>query len=148
MRSSNLLRSTAMNASFTPMPPATTASIAAADPSGPSIVKPRADGGETTAFKVLGFLSFSHFLNDMIQSLILAIYPLLKGEFSLSFVQIGLITLTYQITASLLQPLIGLYTDKHPQPRSLSSCTHEVGDGVGLQRAQREGESTMTQTSG
>jgi len=120
MRSSNLLRSTAMNASVTPMPPATTASIAAADPSGPSIVKPRADGGETTAFKVLGFLSFSHFLNDMIQSLILAIYPLLKGEFSLSFVQIGLITLTYQITASLLQPLIGLYTDKHPQPRSLS----------------------------
>jgi FSR family fosmidomycin resistance protein-like MFS transporter len=77
-----------------------------------------ADGG--TAYKVLGALSFSHFLNDMIQSLILAIYPLLKGEFSLSFTQIGLITLTYQITASLLQPLIGLYTDRHPQPRSLS----------------------------
>lgn len=120
MRSSNLFRSTAMNASVTPMPPATTASIAAAEPTGPSLVKPRAEGGETTAFKVLGFLSFSHFLNDMIQSLILAIYPLLKGEFSLSFAQIGLITLTYQITASLLQPLIGLYTDKHPQPRSLS----------------------------
>ena len=75
---------------------------------------------ERTAFRVLGALSFSHFLNDMIQSLILAIYPLLKGEFSLSFVQIGLITLTYQITASLLQPVIGYYTDKHPQPRSLS----------------------------
>ena len=78
------------------------------------------DAKEGTAFRVLGFLSFSHFLNDMIQSLILAIYPLLKGEFSLSFAQIGLITLTYQITASLLQPLIGLYTDRHPQPRSLS----------------------------
>jgi FSR family fosmidomycin resistance protein-like MFS transporter len=73
-----------------------------------------------TAFRILGALSFSHFLNDLIQSLILAIYPLLKANFSLSFVQIGLITLTYQITASLLQPVIGLYTDKHPQPRSLS----------------------------
>lgn len=58
-------------------------------------------------------------LNDMTQSLILAIYPMLQGEFSLSFGQIGLITLTYQLTASLLQPLIGLYTDKHPKPFSL-----------------------------
>mgnify|MGYP001604376611 CR=1 FL=1 len=73
-----------------------------------------------TRFRVLGAISFSHFLNDMIQSLILAIYPLLKGEFSLSFTQIGLITLTYQITASLLQPLVGLYTDKHPKPYSLA----------------------------
>jgi FSR family fosmidomycin resistance protein-like MFS transporter len=73
-----------------------------------------------TRFKVLGAISFSHFLNDMMQSLIVAIYPLLKGEFHLSFVQIGLITLTYQICASLLQPLIGIYTDRHPQPYSLS----------------------------
>jgi FSR family fosmidomycin resistance protein-like MFS transporter len=73
-----------------------------------------------TRFKVLGAISFSHFLNDMMQSLIIAIYPLLKGEFHLSFVQIGIITLTYQICASLLQPLIGIYTDKHPQPYSLS----------------------------
>ena len=58
-------------------------------------------------------------LNDMIQSLILAIYPMLKSQFALSFAQIGLITLTYQITASLLQPLIGLYTDKRPKPYSL-----------------------------
>ncbi|MBB5191233.1 FSR family fosmidomycin resistance protein-like MFS transporter [Silvimonas terrae] len=72
-----------------------------------------------TAFKVLGAISFSHLLNDMIQSLILAIYPILKGGFNLSFAQIGLITLTYQITASLLQPLVGLYTDKKPQPYSL-----------------------------
>ncbi len=73
-----------------------------------------------TRFKVLGALSFSHFLNDMMQSLIVSIYPLLKGEFHLSFVQIGVITLTYQICASILQPLIGLYTDKHPKPYSLS----------------------------
>ncbi|MGN6316114.1 MFS transporter [Trinickia sp.] len=72
-----------------------------------------------TVYSVLGAISFSHLLNDMIQSLILAIYPMLKQNFSLSFAQIGLITLTYQITASLLQPLVGLYTDKRPQPYSL-----------------------------
>ena len=71
-------------------------------------------------FNVLGAISFAHFLNDMMQSLIVAIYPLLKGEFHLSFVQIGVITLTYQIFASILQPIIGVYTDKHPQPYSLS----------------------------
>lgn len=65
-----------------------------------------------TVFSILTAISFSHLLNDMIQSLILAIYPMLQSEFSLSFVQIGMITLTYQITASLLQPFIGLYTDK------------------------------------
>jgi MFS transporter, FSR family, fosmidomycin resistance protein len=72
-----------------------------------------------TSYSVLGAISFSHLLNDMIQSLILAIYPLLKGSFNLSFTQIGLITLTYQLTASLLQPLIGLYTDRRPSPYSL-----------------------------
>lgn len=72
-----------------------------------------------TAYSILGAISVSHLLNDMIQSLILAIYPMLQSEFSLSFVQIGMITLTYQLTASLLQPLIGYYTDKHPQPYSL-----------------------------
>jgi FSR family fosmidomycin resistance protein-like MFS transporter len=75
----------------------------------------------TTRFNLLGALSFSHFLNDMMQSLIVSIYPLLKGEFHLSFVQIGTITLTYQACASLLQPLIGVYTDKHPKPYSLSA---------------------------
>ena len=75
---------------------------------------------DQTGFRVLGAISFSHFLNDMIQSLILAIYPLLKGTFSLSFTQIGLITLTYQVTASLLQPMVGFYTDKHPKPYSLA----------------------------
>ncbi len=79
-----------------------------------------------TAFKVLGAISFSHLLNDMIQSLLPAIYPLLKSAFFLSFTQIGLITLTFQITASLLQPMVGLYTDHHPKPYSLSigmGCT-------------------------
>jgi FSR family fosmidomycin resistance protein-like MFS transporter len=85
-----------------------------------------AQGGRTR-FKVLGAISFSHFLNDMIQSLIIAIYPLLKGEFSLTFVQVGAITLTYQICASVLQPLIGMYTDKHPKPYSLS-----IGMGFSL----------------
>jgi FSR family fosmidomycin resistance protein-like MFS transporter len=74
---------------------------------------------QRTVYSVLGAISFSHLLNDMIQSLILAIYPMLKDNFSLSFGQIGLITLTYQITASLLQPLVGIYTDKHPKPYSL-----------------------------
>jgi FSR family fosmidomycin resistance protein-like MFS transporter len=83
----------------------------------------------TTRFNLLGALSFSHFLNDMMQSLIVAIYPLLKGEFHLSFVQIGTITLTYQACASLLQPIIGIYTDKHPKPYSLSAgmCFTLVG---------------------
>ncbi|MFT3735242.1 MAG: MFS transporter [Rhodocyclaceae bacterium] len=72
-----------------------------------------------THYRVLGAISFAHLLNDMIQSLILAIYPLLKDNFSLSFVQIGLITLTYQVTASLLQPVVGHYTDRYPKPFSL-----------------------------
>jgi len=84
------------------------------------------DPTQSTRFKVLGAISFSHFLNDLMQSLIISIYPLLKGEFNLSFVKIGLITLTYQVCASVLQPLVGSYTDKHPQPYSLAAgmvCT-------------------------
>lgn len=74
---------------------------------------------EATRFGILGAISFSHLLNDMIQSLILAIYPLLKSGFDLSFAQVGLITLSFQLTASLLQPVVGLYTDKRPMPYSL-----------------------------
>jgi FSR family fosmidomycin resistance protein-like MFS transporter len=74
---------------------------------------------QETSYKVLGAISVSHFLNDMIQSLIFAMYPMLKGGFNLSFAQIGLITFTFQATASLLQPLVGMYTDRHPQPYSL-----------------------------
>src|ERR1700684_1087243 len=69
---------------------------------------------------ILVTASFSHLLNDTIQSLIPAIYPVLKDSFQLSFAQIGLITLTFQVTASLLQPLVGLYTDHRPQPFSLA----------------------------
>ena len=72
-----------------------------------------------TAFGILGAISVSHLLNDMIQSLILAIYPLLQNEFSLSFLQIGMITLTFQLSSSLLQPVVGYWTDKHPMPWSL-----------------------------
>ncbi|MFZ6731425.1 MFS transporter [Undibacterium sp. Ji42W] len=71
------------------------------------------------AFGILGAISSAHMINDMMQSLILAMYPILKGEFSLSFSQVGLITLTYQLTASLLQPLVGVFTDRRPQPYSL-----------------------------
>lgn len=71
------------------------------------------------SFGVLGAISASHLINDMMQSLILAMYPVLQGNFHLSFAQIGLITLTYQLTASLFQPLVGLYTDKHSTPYSL-----------------------------
>ena len=77
-------------------------------------------------YKVLASISFSHFLNDTMQSLILAVYPMLKANFHLSFVQIGLITLSYQITASMLQPIVGIYTDKRPKPFSLvfgMACT-------------------------
>ena len=79
----------------------------------------KAKASDGPVYGILGSISFAHMLNDMIQSLLLAIYPMLKSSFDLSFGQIGLITLTYQITASLLQPLIGLYTDKRPKPYSL-----------------------------
>src|SRR3954470_20928412 len=85
-----------------------------------TLPQPGASAQSRTAFNVLGAISFSHFLNDMIQSLIIALYPLFKGNLSLSFVQIGLITLTFQFTSSLLQPVVGAYTDKHPKPYSLS----------------------------
>ncbi|MDA3577958.1 MFS transporter [Acinetobacter ursingii] len=66
--------------------------------------------------KVVGAVAIAHLLNDLIQAVLPAIYPMLKANFALSFTQVGLISLVYQVTASLLQPWIGLYTDKHPQP--------------------------------
>src|ERR1044071_112065 len=74
---------------------------------------------QKTAFTVLAAISFCHFLNDVVQSLVPAIYPLLKTSFHLDFGQIGLITLTFQLTASLLQPLVGYYTDRRAMPYSL-----------------------------
>src|SRR6516162_10173635 len=73
-----------------------------------------------TVFAVLIAISFSHLLNDAIQSVIPAIYPILKASFHLNFTQIGLITLTFQLTASLLQPFVGFYTDHRPKPYSLA----------------------------
>jgi MFS transporter, FSR family, fosmidomycin resistance protein len=80
-----------------------------------------------TIFAILVAASFSHLLNDTIQSLIPAVYPVLKDSFQLNFTQIGLITLTFQITASMLQPVVGLYTDHRPQPFSLA-----IGMGFSL----------------
>ena len=74
---------------------------------------------EGTVLAVLLAISFSHLLNDLMQSLLPAIYPMLKSKFDLNFGQIGLLTLTFQITASLLQPVVGLYTDRKPLPFSL-----------------------------
>lgn len=76
---------------------------------------------ETTVFPILFAISFSHLLNDTIQSLIPAIYPIVKDSYHLTFSQIGLITLTFQMSASLFQPFVGLYTDKKPQPYSLAT---------------------------
>lgn len=75
---------------------------------------------QATVYTILFGISFSHMLNDMIQSLIPSIYPMLKDSFSLSFAQIGLIQLTFQMTASILQPFVGSFTDKRPQPYSLA----------------------------
>ena len=72
------------------------------------------------AYVVLAGISFSHFLNDTMQSLIASIYPILKDNYALDFAQIGMITLAFQFTASLLQPVVGHFTDKKAQPFSLS----------------------------
>ncbi|MCD2424850.1 MFS transporter [Niabella pedocola] len=76
---------------------------------------------EETIFPILIALSVSHLLNDTIQSLIPAIYPIIKTSYALSFAQIGLITLSFQLAASLLQPFVGMYTDRKPQPYSLAA---------------------------
>jgi FSR family fosmidomycin resistance protein-like MFS transporter len=82
---------------------------------GQVILRRRQPGGRPRACAI----SVSHLLNDTLQSLIPSIYPLLKGSLHLNFSQIGLITLTLQLTASLLQPLVGMYTDRRPMPYSL-----------------------------
>lgn len=81
----------------------------------------------TIVYPILFMISFSHFLNDLIQSTIPSLYPILKGEFKLSFAQIGIITLVFQLTASILQPFVGIYTDKKPNPRSLA-----IGMGLSM----------------
>src|SRR5688572_4929495 len=82
---------------------------------------------EAATFSIILALSFSHFLNDVIQSLVPALYPMLKDSYGLSFAQIGIITLTMQVVSSVLQPAIGLFADHRPQPYSLA-----VGMGITL----------------
>ena len=75
------------------------------------------------AFRILLAICFCHLINDMLQSLLVAVYPILKADFHLSFAQIGLVAFSYQVTASLLQPLVGLYADRRPAPFSLAGGT-------------------------
>jgi FSR family fosmidomycin resistance protein-like MFS transporter len=90
-----------------------TSPIAQASP----VVRPQADTG--TTFAILMSLSVCHMLNDLNQSLVPALYPILKVNYGLDFAQIGMITLAFQLTASMLQPVVGTVTDRHPQPFSL-----------------------------
>jgi len=96
-----------------------TLSAGTARPAAPAVSQASTASANSTTFAVILSLSFCHLLNDMMQSLVPALYPILKENFALSFGQIGLITLAFQCTASMLQPLVGLYTDKKPQPYSL-----------------------------
>ncbi len=93
--------------------PATGPAVAAAQHSSEPIT------ADQTVFAVLSALAFCHFLNDVMQSLLPAIYPMLKTNYALSFAQIGFLTFTFQGTASLLQPVVGIVTDKRPQPYAL-----------------------------
>ena len=85
-----------------------------------SYLKGKPNVSEGTAYAVLFAIGFAHLLNDMIQSVIPSIYPVIKDKFGFSFVQIGLITLIFQFTSSLLQPFTGWYADKHPHPYGLA----------------------------
>lgn len=94
---------------------------------GPTTAEPAAPtqpvdtaGADAATFGIILSLSFCHLLNDMMQSMVPAIYPILKTSYHLDFGQIGLITLAFQVTASMLQPLVGMYTDKRPLPYSLA----------------------------
>jgi FSR family fosmidomycin resistance protein-like MFS transporter len=79
------------------------------------------DQATATTFSIIAAISFCHLLNDMMQSLLPAIYPILKDNYGLDFGQIGLLTFTFQFTASLLQPVVGAYTDRKPRPYSLAA---------------------------
>src|SRR6185436_16456221 len=96
-----------------------TLSAGTAPAAAPAVSPASTASASTTTFAVILSLSFCHLLNDMMQSLVPALYPILKDNYALSFSQIGLITLAFQFTASMLQPVVGLYTDKKPQPYSL-----------------------------
>lgn len=76
---------------------------------------------QRTIYSILLIISLGHFLNDMIQSVIPSVYPILRDEYNLSFLQIGIITLVVQMTSSIMQPIVGTYTDRHPHPYSLAA---------------------------
>jgi FSR family fosmidomycin resistance protein-like MFS transporter len=82
-------------------------------------VKTQPEVVQKTIYSILFIISFSHFINDLLQAVIPSVYPLFKEKFNLSFTQIGMITFTYQLTASILQPFVGMYTDKKSKPYSL-----------------------------
>ncbi|WP_223196280.1 MFS transporter [Diaphorobacter ruginosibacter] len=93
---------------------------------------PTAQAPEGFVTRIVGAVAFAHLLNDLIQSILPSIFPLLKSQYALSFGQIGWIALVYQVTASLLQPWIGLYTDKHPKPLLLPMGMVVTLVGVGM----------------
>lgn len=91
-----------------------------------------ASAAAVTAWSVLGAISLCHMVNDVMQSLLSAIYPLLREEFSLTYAQVGLMTFAFQVTASILQPLVGIVTDKRPMPKSLAVGMLTTFCGVAL----------------
>ncbi|BAW22605.1 MULTISPECIES: MFS transporter [Pseudomonas] len=101
----------------------TSAALAAAPP---------ADQPQGFVVRIVGAAAFAHLLNDLIQAVLPSIYPMLKSDFALSFAQIGWIALVYQVTASLLQPWVGMYTDKHPQPYLLPAGMLVTLAGIAL----------------
>ena len=104
-------------------------------PESNSTTSPQIDAtqtGSTLILPIIGAVAFAHLLNDSIQAIVTASYPMLKAEFALSFTQIGWIAMIYQLTASLLQPWIGLYTDKHPKPYLLPVGMVMTFMGIGL----------------
>lgn len=96
-----------------------TMTAASQQTSNPQSAGPQPAIVEKTVLNIILAVSFGHFLNDMMQSLLPAIYPMLKDNYNLTFWQIGLLTFTFQLTASILQPIVGMYTDKKPLPYSL-----------------------------
>lgn len=98
------------------------------------IAPPRAAApdGQTFVIRIVGAVAVAHLLNDLIQAVLPAIFPMLKAKYALSFVQIGWVAMIYQVTASLLQPWIGLYTDKHPKPWLLPTGMMVTLTGIGV----------------
>ena len=98
----------------------------ASNPPSPSVTATVAAQSSPLVMRIIGACALAHLINDLIQSVLPSIYPMLKANYGLSFTQVGLITLTFQVTASLLQPWIGFYTDRHPKPMLLPAgmvCT-------------------------